>query len=200
MKLCDVQQLNLTVDIIEKKYKTLALTAAHSGDGVTTCSYAFAQGLLRQTHAKVLVVQFLPLADEPKDKDWLTGEFQSNGLSHCIDERIQFDLESGLYSAQFEIDVRDHQLSTELVSKFVTYLRQAFDYVVCDMPAVDSANMARPVFSVFDGTILVLNAETARQEIAQATIRQLKYAGASLLGAILNKRRYVIPDRVYGLL
>jgi Mrp family chromosome partitioning ATPase len=62
-------------------------------------------------------------------------------------------------------------------------------------PYPDSAMLARHL----DGTVVVLQAERAKWDASDAAVQSLRDGGASLLGAVLNRRRSYLPgflDRV----
>jgi Mrp family chromosome partitioning ATPase len=48
-----------------------------------------------------------------------------------------------------------------------------------------------------DGAVLVVEAENKRAEVAIQAKEHLEEAGAKVLGAVLNRRRHVIPEVVY---
>ena len=79
-------------------------------------------------------------------------------------------------------------------------LREAFDLVIVDAPPIgiypETTSLAR--FS--NGAVLVLEAESDRQEVAEVAKRTLEAAGGSLLGAMLNKQRRYIPGWLYRIL
>jgi Mrp family chromosome partitioning ATPase len=48
-----------------------------------------------------------------------------------------------------------------------------------------------------DAVILVIEAEKTRWEVARKAKEELEKAGATILGAVLNKRKYYIPRSIY---
>jgi Mrp family chromosome partitioning ATPase len=50
-----------------------------------------------------------------------------------------------------------------------------------------------------DGVVLVVQAEKTRWQVAEQAKRILEESGARLLGAVINRRRYHIPQALYGL-
>jgi Mrp family chromosome partitioning ATPase len=76
-------------------------------------------------------------------------------------------------------------------------LRPRFDLVVLDSPA-----FARTFDGVFvaphvDGTILVIEAEATKATHVQNLRDRVTEAGGKVVGTILNKRRFHIPEAIY---
>ncbi|HPA83133.1 MAG TPA: hypothetical protein PLS95_20105, partial [Thermoanaerobaculales bacterium] len=69
--------------------------------------------------------------------------------------------------------------------------------VMLDGPPVTTYPDASSLAVVADGTILVLRAERTRSEVAVQAMKVLNNAGATLLGGVLNGRRYHIPEFIY---
>jgi Mrp family chromosome partitioning ATPase len=52
--------------------------------------------------------------------------------------------------------------------------------------------------SAFDGVVVVLECERTRWEVAQHFEARLTAASATLVGAVMNKRKYYIPKTLYA--
>jgi Mrp family chromosome partitioning ATPase len=48
-----------------------------------------------------------------------------------------------------------------------------------------------------DGLILVVQANRTRWEVARSATRDLESAHIRVLGAILNKQQFIIPEAIY---
>jgi Mrp family chromosome partitioning ATPase len=84
------------------------------------------------------------------------------------------------------------------IEVFFGTLRERFDLVLIDgAPATvlsDSIALSRKV----DGVVLVIGAESTRWPVAKSVQQQIAHAGGRMLGAVLNKRRYYIPEFIYN--
>ena len=49
-----------------------------------------------------------------------------------------------------------------------------------------------------DGVVLVLEAEKTRWQVADKARESIENHGGKVLGVVLNKRRYYIPDFIYS--
>jgi len=86
---------------------------------------------------------------------------------------------------------------TERFSQLVVAAKRSFDLAVFDMPAANPTNLGLQLFAIFDGVLLVAEAERVRSEVAEHTKQKLDQVGANLLGVVLNKRTYHIPNWLY---
>jgi len=76
-------------------------------------------------------------------------------------------------------------------------LKKRFDVVVIDSPPADSSPVGLAVCRTVDGVIIVLEAEKTRWPVAASTKKRILQNGGTILGVVLNKRRYYIPDWIY---
>ena len=78
--------------------------------------------------------------------------------------------------------------------KLLEELRSAYDLLIFDSPPLVDSPEAAVLASKVDGLVIVLQAEKTRWEGARAIQEELKAIDVPLLGAILNKRREVVPE------
>jgi Mrp family chromosome partitioning ATPase len=76
-------------------------------------------------------------------------------------------------------------------------LREEFDYILIDAPAVGSNADAVILGQMVDGVVLVVEANSTRRETARMAKETFENAKVRLLGAILNNRTFPIPDALY---
>jgi Mrp family chromosome partitioning ATPase len=76
-------------------------------------------------------------------------------------------------------------------------LRTEFDYLLVDAPSLTRYADATALGQLTDGLILVLEANSTRKEVALRVMENLSAARIEVLGAVLNKRTFPIPDSVY---
>src|SRR5215472_5355506 len=76
-------------------------------------------------------------------------------------------------------------------------LRSEFDYVVVDAPPLTHYSDAIGLGKMADGFVLVLEANATRREAALRISENLRAAQIRVLGAVLNKRTFPIPDAIY---
>jgi capsular exopolysaccharide synthesis family protein len=76
-------------------------------------------------------------------------------------------------------------------------LRNEFDHVVVDAPPLTHYPDAVALARAADGFVLVLEANSTRREAAMRISENLRTAQIPVLGAVLNKREFPIPDALY---
>ncbi len=77
-------------------------------------------------------------------------------------------------------------------------IKEKADYLIFDSPPVNAYPGTHVLSSQMDGVILVVQAGRIRWEIAQKTKEQLELAHANILGVVLNRKKYVIPEFLYS--
>ena len=76
-------------------------------------------------------------------------------------------------------------------------LRKDFTYILIDAPPLNEYAEASLFGRMADGLVLVLEAHDTRRETAQKAKEMLDAGGVPVLGAVLNKRTYPIPESLY---
>lgn len=89
-------------------------------------------------------------------------------------------------------------IGSEALRTRIAELRSEFDDVLIDSPPVNMYADACGLGKLADGMILVLQSNATRREAARKAKETIESAHVRLLGAVLNKRRFPIPDALYG--
>jgi protein-tyrosine kinase len=76
-------------------------------------------------------------------------------------------------------------------------LRYSFDFVLLDCRSLKDSGDAALFAPVVDGVVVVVEAERTRKEQVRATLNTIEMAQGNLLGCVLNKRQYPIPEWLY---
>lgn len=88
------------------------------------------------------------------------------------------------------------ELNSPNVACLLGELKQEFSLLIVDLPAIGHG-VAAGIGALLDGLLLVVEAEKVRWEAAQRTTASLRGAGGNLLGVVMNKRKYHVPDWLY---
>jgi Mrp family chromosome partitioning ATPase len=76
-------------------------------------------------------------------------------------------------------------------------LTRSFDLVLVELPPASQSTIGPALSKALDGVILVVEAERSRSHALVATRKSIEKFGGKILGVVLNKRRYHIPEAVY---
>lgn len=183
-------------------YKSLLVTSCHDGEGKTLAAVNMAYALASEAHRRVLLVDCNPIAPklhelfeipaEPGFVDLLRGEVQASQAVRASGIDGLSVLPLGSRAAGWLDWARPQKLQAafEIMSSY-------FDVLVFDGPSVfgpvDTAVFAK----AFDGVLMVIECERTRWEVVQSANDRLGQSGANVLGAVMNKRRYYIPQGLY---
>ncbi len=87
--------------------------------------------------------------------------------------------------------------SPALRKAYVSKLREQWSYVLIDCPSINESSDALFLAPTVDGVISVVEANrTTRSQISHLE-QTITRCGGSILGHVLNKRKYLIPEWIY---
>jgi Mrp family chromosome partitioning ATPase len=76
-------------------------------------------------------------------------------------------------------------------------LQREFDYVLIDAPPIVSGDDSVVLGRSAEGIVLVLRANASRRETARKAVQNLESANVRVLGAVLNRRTFPVPESIY---
>jgi Mrp family chromosome partitioning ATPase len=178
----------------------VGILSSVKGEGATTALLGFARTLVNDARLRVLLVDAEPderrlsrTWTQPGEPGWsdLTSPAQVAGA-------IRRTPASNLHVLPFgnRAEMSPTQLAEQLIEA-VRGVAQQYDYVLFDCGAMLQTPMAQYLAGAMDGILLVVHASGTRREICQKTVEELQKIEAPVLGVILNRRRYVIPEAIY---
>jgi Mrp family chromosome partitioning ATPase len=85
----------------------------------------------------------------------------------------------------------------EKFKSLLSYVKPHFAFVVLDIPPVLRFAEAIALSRQCEGLILVVRANQTRWEIVAEAKRLLEKSGVNILGAVLNRRKFYIPEKIY---
>lgn len=88
-------------------------------------------------------------------------------------------------------------LNSERLKVRLQELRKEFNYILIDAPALNLYSDALALGRIADGLVVVLQADSTRRESALKGLQTLREAQVKVLGAVLNRRTFPIPQFVY---
>ena len=91
-----------------------------------------------------------------------------------------------------------NMLTSAKMKDRIAELRKEFDYVLVDAPPLNEYSDAIALGQIADGLVLVLEANATRRESALRIAETLRATQIRVLGAVLNKRTFPIPEGLYN--
>jgi protein-tyrosine kinase len=88
-------------------------------------------------------------------------------------------------------------LTSERFRERVAELRAEFEFLIFDAPPAGHANDTAVLGGLLDGVVLVVGAHSTRREAARKAKEILDKGNVRLLGTVLNRRTFPIPDALY---
>ena len=193
---------NIMMSAEEKRIKMLSICCPTPKEGSSTVALNLAASLAKENGRRVVLV------DANLRQPSLHSNFNlpvSPGFSDVIHDDVNpheaikksvipnlFVLTSGVSPPNPMVILE----SPKLVD-LIEVLRSEFDWIVFDCAPVNMYPDSVVLASRLDGVVLVVQAENKRAEVAIQAKEHLEGAGAKILGAVLNRRRYIIPEIIY---
>ena len=182
--------------------KSIMFTSASHGGGSTTTAISFAKALAKYSQVKVLLI----------DGNLRTPNMQEIfGIKH--DRGLSDILVDGNAKAFKSIKIgqsilcvlacgrNDHGAASLFESRsfdrFLNEMRKRFDFIIFDTAPLTTFPESRLLSEKVDGVILVVRSGKIRRQVAIRAKKELEETGARLLGVVLNRRKYHIPDWLY---
>jgi capsular exopolysaccharide synthesis family protein len=88
-------------------------------------------------------------------------------------------------------------LTSQRMKGLSAEMRKEFDFVIVDAPPLTRYADAIALGHLADGIVLVVEANSTRREAALIAVENLRSSAIQILGAVLNKRTFPIPEKIY---
>lgn len=181
--------------------RTVLFVGAIGGEGTSTVAAAFSRLLAEDERLRVALVD----ADLRSASRRLPAVDDHHGLAGVLagETRIEQALVGttlpnlAVLPGGPTTDSPLRLCTTNNLHAPMDHLRRHFHYVVLDGPPVlDSPEMVSLAGQV-DGIVMVIRAARTKREVVQRALEQIDKVHGRVLGAILNRQQYVIPDFIY---
>lgn len=196
---------NLWARYSEAAMKVVLFVGATSGSGASTAAANFAAMLAQDPATRVLLIDANLRTEErrepvPNDmNDRAAGVNLARLLAGPTAPVYPVPGPSNLYvlPSGTKCSMPLSLFQSAAFDDFLKSVRQRFQYVVVDAPPLQGFPESLVLSRKADGVILVVESEKTRKRTALWAKRQIEAAGGKLLGVVLNKRKYNIPDWLY---
>ena len=190
---------------LKKDAKTIYITSCFDGEGKTISAINIAYGLSVYAGRNVLLVD---------------GNLNAPQIHRLFNVDIYPGLRDILYSnIRLEEVIAPTQYSNlsimtggsttsdrpvpyneDAMKALLGQVREQFDYVIFDGNSVFGSSEVVSFAKYFDAVILVVECEKTKWELIQMASEKIQKAGGNVLGVVLNKREYYVPDSIYRIM
>ena len=193
-----IQRLNLSQN--GNAPRLIAFIAARPREGTTTVARSYAEALAVQTRQKILLID---AGGQPLKRFWHTPRAALGIVDAILSELPPSDaIESNgpfLSTARWVCHEANHAVGSQMIrdEKLWNLLLESYNTIIIDSPSLQSSYDGVMLATQAKATLLVIEAEKTPQAVVQNLKETLSAANASIVGIIMNKRRFYIPERVY---
>jgi len=202
MECCYELKTNLLTRDSDETIRSILFVGTSPGDGSSTLAVNYATLLSQDTGRMVLLIDLNGVnihsheaskTDRPQvptDDDIGVEEevFQVKKVGPGNLYFLVFGRENVKYTEFFESD---------RIDRFLKMVYKRFDYLIMAAPSVSGSSKARAFCAKVDGVVMVILSGKTRRQIAIKAKEGMEDAGGKLLGVVLNRRKYYIPESIY---
>lgn len=192
----------LEASFVSKKKRSLLFTSTTEGEGTTTIATNFARFLAMQGQHRILVCELN--ARRPS----FAQVFSINGTRGMTDYFSQrTDLRSIVQTiGPDEIDVLHvgrhdpTMIQIHLAQVLPEFLEDAFnlyDTIIIDAPPVIDCPETPPMAGLVDGVVMVVRVGRTKRDTVARAIERVSRFGGEVLGVVLNRKKFYIPEFLY---
>ena len=188
--------------LFDKGLKSILSLSILPGEGNSTILYHLAQTLVKTGNEKVLVVDCN--FNNPSLHKFFQTE-QQNGLTELIFRKTGMEraIKPTAYPNLFLLPTgKTGKITGRIISspEFIEIkkiLELEFDYLLFDCAPLKQKTDGYFLSRQVDGVVLVIQANRTKREVAQDVKKDLLKYDANIIGVILNRRKYPIPNWLY---
>lgn len=183
----------------------IGVMSCYRGEGVSIVAANLATALAQHDDGRVLLMD--TNAAHPSVHQ-IFGARLAPGLTEALAAGLKSDKGDGpifhraenldLLTAGSSNGTSRRLLKPEAFSQFLTSAKQDYRFIVVDVPALSTDSSALRLAGTCDAAVMVVEAERLRWEVVRRKKEQLQQADVNIVGTVLNKRRFPIPNWIYA--
>jgi len=184
------------------RQSVVLVASSVAGEGTSTVARNLATALSHSGTEQVLLVD---ANFRTPSQHGAFGVERSTGLSEVLKGDVSLtsvlhsDVGSGisLITCGGPVKSPTQLLTAAGVQGVMMALLSLFDWIIVDSPPVTAYPDVASLAGASGAAILVIRAECTRSEVVDEAKKTLESTGVDLLGAVLNRRRFHIPNFIY---
>ena len=184
----------------------LGVTSSASCEGVSTVAANLASSLSEQGGGSILLVDAntrdpsIHRIFRTRLSPGLIDVLSTNSKDEADDIIVRRAANLNVLTAGLANDAGTKAVGFDSLARYLESIKQNYRFVVVDMPALDEDGSAARLAGSCDGVILVVETERLRWETISKAKQHLQQLDANVLGVLLNKRRFPVPNWIYAAL
>jgi len=171
-------------------------------EGATTLASSYANLLGMTSRERVLLIEMN--ARRPS-LFWRMGLSSPEGVTHLFSGQSQAAAVIQATAAQhfdvLHVGEKDPtKIQLHLEAAFPQLLENAlksYDVVIVDAPPIVLSPETPPMASMVDGVVVVVQCGKTKREVVQRALGMIGQCKGKVLGLVLNRKKYHIPDFIY---
>ena len=185
-----------------REHRTVVFAAISSGSGCSWICARTAEILARSIPGNVCLVdanfrtpslpEFLGTSSDHGLSDALRRERPAREFVNHLEPSYLWLLSCGS-APEASVGL----LASERMRTLISELRQEFEYVLIDAPPIGQYSDTLGIGQIADGLVMILEANVTRREVAARAVDRLRDLNVNILGAVLNKQTFPIPQSIY---
>lgn len=176
----------------EQKCRVVGITSPCSGEGKSTTAVNLAYMLAEAGERVLLIEADMRLPALPRRLRLRAAPGLSNTLAG-LENAMQSIQPSGIHKRLNFISAGDvppnpsELLGSKSMQTLISVLRNAYDFILLDLPPVTEVVDALVASKLMDGMVVVVRQGYTKRRALAETMRQLEYAEAKVLGFVMTR-------------
>jgi Mrp family chromosome partitioning ATPase len=189
--------------IPKQRGRTVQFIGSSEGEGTSTVVREFAKISAEKIGNTVLLVDSngsSPSQHEAfairTENDWLDSIHNKMSVEKAFTQVGSSNIYIGMISRKGDLNPGITQIP-EFAGLWKS-ITERFDLILIDSPPITTSSEGLILSKWVDGVVLVVESERTRWPVVQSSRDKIAAGGGNLLGVVLNKRKFYIPESIYN--